>query len=231
MAKRHYFLAVDVETANSTEDALVYDFGYAVCDRQGNIYESGSYIVSDIFYGEADLMTSAYYAAKIPQYIEGITSKMHTVVSFRRLRFLVADIFKRYPIEAVCAYNAHFDYSALNTTERYLTSSRYRYFFPYGTQVYCIWHMACQVLCTQKRYRKFCEEHDLASPSGNIKTSAETVYAYLTKNADFDESHTGLEDVKIEVEILAKCFAQHKKMDKRINRSCWRIPQKRKNGR
>ena len=54
----------------------------------------------------------------------------------------------------------------------------------------------------------------------------EAVYAYMTKNADFDESHTGLADVLIETEIMAKCFAQHKKMDKSINRSCWRIPQK-----
>ena len=176
-------------------------------------------------------MTSAYYAEKIPQYLEGITSKTHQVVSFCRLRFIVTEIIKHYNIEAVCAYNAYFDTTALNTTERFLTSSRYRFFFPYGTQVYCIWHMACQVLCTQKRYRKFCEANDLVSPAGNIKTSAEAVYAYLTKNADFDESHTGLEDVKIEVEILAKCFAQHKKMNKSINRSCWRIPQKRKNGR
>jgi hypothetical protein len=225
--KKHYFLAVDVETANSTDDALVYDFGYAVCDREGNIYESGSLIVAEIFYGEADLMTSAYYAEKIPQYLEGITSKSHKVVSFYQVRRIVADIMERYNIEAVCAYNAHFDTSALNTTERYLTSSRYRYFFPYGTQVYCIWHMACQVLCTQKRYRKFCEANELVSPSGNLKTSAETVYAYMTKNAEFDEAHTGLEDVKIEVEILAKCFAQHKKMNKNINRACWRIPQKR----
>lgn len=226
--RKHYFLAVDVETANSTEDALVYDLGYAICDRSGAIYESGSLIVADIFYGERDLMQSAYYAEKIPQYIEGITSKTHKVVSFSQARFIIADLFKRYNIEAVCAYNAAFDYKALNTTERYLTSSRYRYFFPYGTQVYCIWHMACQVLCTQKRYRQFCEANELVSAAGNLKTSAETVYAYLTKNSTFDESHTGLEDVKIEIEILAKCFAQHKKMDKSINRLCWKIPQKKK---
>ena len=56
-------------------------------------------------------------------------------------------------------------------------------------------------------------------------TSAEVVWAYLTDNVDFEEKHTGLEDVKIEVQIMAHCFRQHKKMDKGINRLCWRTPQ------
>ena len=221
-------LALDIESANSTDDALVYDIGYAICDRSGAIYEGASLIVSDIFYGERDLMQSAYYAEKIPQYEAGITSNNHRVVSFYEARRIICDLIERYKVEAVCAYNAHFDVNALNTTERYLTKSKYRYFLPYGTQVYCIWHMACQVLCTQKHYRKFCEAHDFVSPSGNLKTSAEVVYAYLTKNSDFDEAHTGLQDTLIEAEIMAKCFAQHKKMDKSINRACWRIPQKKR---
>jgi hypothetical protein len=88
--------------------------------------------------------------------------------------------------------------------------------------------MACQVICTQKRYRKFCEANGFVKPSGNLHTNAEAVYAYMTKDATFDESHTGLADVLIEVQIMAKCFAQHKKMDKSINKSCWRIPQKKR---
>lgn len=224
--KKQYFLVVDVETANSTDDALVYDLGYAVADRQGNIYEVGSLVISDIFEGEADLMTSAYYAAKIPQYIEGIKANDFEVVNFYTARRRVLGIMEKYSIKTVCAYNASFDRNALNTTYRWLTKSKFRYFFPYGTEINCIWHMACQVLCTQKRYRKFCEAHDFIKPSGNLHTSAETVYAYMTKNETFDEAHTGLQDVLIEVKIMAKCYSQHKKMNKSINKACWRIPQK-----
>ena len=137
----------------------------------------------------------------------------------------IAIVFEKYNIKAVCAYNASFDTKALNTTQRYLTNSKYRYFLPYGTEVYCIWHMACQVICTQKRYIKFCLDNGFVSESGNIKTSAETVFAYMTKNEKYEECHTGLQDVLIETQIMAKCFAQHKKMNKKINRLCWRIPQ------
>ena len=45
---------------------------------------------------------------------------------------------------------------------------------------------------------------------------------------DFEESHTGLEDVKIEVAIMAECYRKHQKMDRAINAACWRIPQRKK---
>lgn len=228
--KKQYFLVVDVETANSTDDALVYDLGYAVADRQGHVYEMGSLVISDIFSGEADLMASAYYANKIPQYIDGIRHHEHEVTNFYSARRTVLKIMEKYDIDTVCAYNASFDCRALNTTQRWLTKSKYRFFFPYGTKIYCIWHMACQVICTQKNYVKFCEKNDFIKPSGNIHTNAETVYAYISKDVNFEENHTGLQDVLIEVQIMAKCFAQHKKMDKFVNRLCWKIPQNRYKG-
>ena len=43
---------------------------------------------------------------------------------------------KRYNTNIVCAHNSRFDYNALNTTQRYLTKSKYRYYFPYGTEVW-----------------------------------------------------------------------------------------------
>lgn len=222
---KKFYLVLDVETANSTEDALVYDIGYAVCDRRGNIYESESFLVKDIFFDEADLMISAYYAQKIPQYLEGIDENLFRVRSFYGARAAILDAIKRWNVSAVCAYNAHFDVTALNKTERWLTKSKYRYFLPYGTEVNCIWHMACQTICKQKAYARFCHENGMESASGNIKTSAEAVYAYMKQNPDFDESHTGLEDVLIEVKIMAHCFRQHKRMDRSINRRCWQIPQ------
>lgn len=222
---KDYYLVLDVETANSTNDPLVYDLGFAVCDRKGNIYEAESYVVSDIFYKETELMQTAYYHEKLPKYYEGIKEKAFKVINFYTAKKRIADLIEKYNIKAVCAYNASFDTKALNTTQRYLTNSKYRYFLPYGTEVYCIWHMACQVICTQKRYIKFCLDNGFVSESGNIKTSAETVFAYMTKNEKYEECHTGLKDVLIETQIMAKCFAQHKKMNKKINRLCWRIPQ------
>jgi hypothetical protein len=46
--------------------------------------------------------------------------------------------------------------------------------------------------------------------------TAEVLYRFITKDNDFVESHTGLEDVMIEKEILAYCYRQHKKMKKEL---------------
>lgn len=224
--RKHYYLVLDVETANSTDDALVYDLGFAVADRSGKIYETHSYINSDIFTHEKNLMTSAYYAHKIPEYLESIRKGEREVANLYAIRQKVLDVFKRYPIRAVCAYNAGFDYKALNTTQRYITKSKYRYFLPYGVEVFDIWHMACQTICSLNKYYKFCIDNGFVSASGNISTSAETVYRFLTNTPTFVEEHKGLEDVLIEVAIMTECYKKHQKMKRNIYRACWRIPQR-----
>ena len=47
-------------------------------------------------------------------------------------------------------------------------------------------------------------------------SSAEILYRYNTRDNDFVESHTGLEDVDIERQILAYCFRKHKAMKKAL---------------
>ena len=68
----------------------------------------------------------------------------------------------------------------------------------------------------------------MISEANNISTSAENAYRYIKKLIDFKESHTGLEDVQIEIEIMAYCFRQHKKMESCINSSCWRKVQRKR---
>lgn len=223
--KKKMFLVLDVETANTTDCALVYDIGGAVCDRRGNISETFSFVIKDVFDYEEELMRTAYYAMKVPIYLEGIKTGRFKKVSFYDAKAYISAIIKKYGISEVYAYNANFDRNALNNTQRWLTKSKYRYFLPYGVEIKCIWHMACQVICTQKGYRKFCTDNGKISGKANLQTSAETVFAYMNQAPGFTEQHIGVEDVEIEVDILAHCFRQHKKMDRNINRQCWRIPQ------
>lgn len=222
--RKKYYLVVDVETANSTEDALVYDIGFAVSDKKGNIYEKHSYIIYDIFVGEKELMKSAYYAEKIPRYEQGLKAGNFKMVAFMTAYKIIRDVLKKYKIKNVCAYNANFDRNALNTTLRFLTKSKMRYFFPYGTKILCIWSMACDTIYQQKSFIRQALQNNWLSEKGNIQTSAEIGYRYMTGDKIFEEEHTGLKDVEIECQIMARCFKQNKKMNKNINRSCWRKP-------
>lgn len=220
----HYYLALDTETTNGLDQPLVYDIGGAIVDKQGHIYETFSFVIRDIYIHERELMQTAYYADKIPEYAADIREGKREMVNFMFARRFILNLMEKYNVHDVAAYNAHFDRNALNTTIRWLTKSRVRYFFPYGTEFVCIWNMACQTICQRKTYKDFCEENGLISNRGrNISTSAENVFRYLILNPEYQEEHKGLDDVLIETEIMHRCFSSHKAMPhgKGIRRNCW----------
>ena len=221
-------LVIDTETCNSIGQPLPYDIGYAICDRSGKIYLERSFIVAETFLDLRETMESAYYAEKIPQYWRDIENGKRKIKTLRNIRKIILEDMKTYNVKKVGAYNMGFDKRALNNVLRYATKSFCRWFFPFGTEFFCIWSMACQTLLNTKTYIDFAEKNGLVSPADNILTSAESAYKFLTKEVDFIESHTGLEDVKIEVAIMAKCYATHKKMDTKIYSACWRLPQRKR---
>jgi len=223
--KKKLYLILDIEGAGECDCAFAYDVGGVVCNKRGEIIDTFSFVVRDIFNYESQLMASAYYSKKIPLYRAGLNVGEFKLESFYNVRKHIHDVIKMYDIDYVLAYNAGYDVNGLNNTQRWLTKSKYRWFLPYGTKVGCIWHMACQVLCTQKSYVKFIDDNGLRKTSGRLPTSAEIVYAYMIDDVSFIESHTGLEDAIIESAIFSRCMRQKKKMDKSINKRCWAIPQ------
>ena len=214
MPKKNYYLVIDTETANGLDEPLVYDIGFAVIDKKGNIYETFSYVVSDVFYGMRDVMQTAYYAEKIPRYEADIAEGKRTVASFLTIRKKIAEILNKYQITAVMAHNMRFDLNALNTTTRYLTKSRYRYFFPYKTQIWCTLAMAKSLIAKQKTYKIWCKERGYVQKNGTPRLTAEILHRFFTQDETFDESHTALEDVLIEIWIFVRCMRQHKPMQR-----------------
>lgn len=223
--RRHYIMMTDTETANTIMGAngkldmssvLVYDIGWQVIDKQGNVYAERSYIIDDIFNGERELMKSAYYAKKIPQYLADIASGKRIVVSlYEARRQFIADM-EMFGTKTVSAHNARFDYNALNGTQRYITKSKYRYFFPYGVEIWDTLKMARDVILPMPTYRRFCADHGYMTKNGQCRLTAEIIYRFISGNHEFDESHTGLEDVDIERQILVYCFRKHKRMRKAL---------------
>ena len=221
----HYIIMLDTETCNTLVDekgnldmssVLVYDLGWQVIDKRGRVYEQKSYICREIFFGETDLMTSAYYADKIPKYMNEIARGERKVVSFYEMRKDLIETMERYNTKTVSAHNARFDYNALNITQRWLTKSKYRYFFPYGTEIWDTLKMARSVVAKTPTYKRFCEENGYMTKNNQVRLTAEILFRYITRDLDFIESHTGLEDVDIERQILAYCFRKHKAMKKSL---------------
>ena len=61
-------------------------------------------------------------------------------------------------------------------------------------------------------------ENGLKSSTGkSCATSAESVYAFITNNADYVEEHTALSDAMIEKDIFVRCYKMHKKFTKNMH--------------
>ena len=219
-----YKIVIDTETCPIDKDLTdvlptnmwVYDCGWAVVDKRGNVYRTRSFVNADIFLDEKDLMKSAYYAEKIPRYWEDIKAGRRTLTSFCNIRKTLMEDIAEFNVTEIFAHNMRFDYGTLNTTQRWLTKSKYRYFFSKDLVICDTLKMARDVIAKMPTYRRFCEENGYMTKNHQVKLTAEVIFRFITKNNDFVENHTGLEDVLIEKEILAYCYKQHKKMRKKL---------------
>lgn len=221
-----YVLVVDTETANSIEYPLPYDFGWAVVDTEtGEIMEEASFLCKEIFLNE-EMMNSAYFAEKVPQYWEDVAKGTRKIRTLLTIRKKVRECMRKYNIHQVCAYNMGFDKRATINDTRFVTNNFIKWFFPVKTEFICIWHMACTSFLNTSEYINFAKTHGFVSKAGNIQTSAEAAYRYLKNDPNFEESHTGLEDVKIEVEIMMNCLKTgDENMKMNPYSVCWRIVQ------
>jgi len=209
--RKTYYCVLDTETCPITpsdkvdpHNMLVYDIGYRIIDKKGTCYLERSFVVDDIFFGEYKKMLSCYYADKLPQYFKDIAEGTRVRKSFEEIMKIFREDLKDCNCKIVSAHNAYFDYTSLATTIKYLFENK-AYFFPYDIKIYDTMKMARDTICKNKTY-------DYYTSNGRKSATAENLYKYITNNEDFKESHTGLEDTKIESEILLACLRQHKKM-------------------
>ena len=132
--RRKYYMVLDCETATlpyaanfdgSARQAiaiakpLIYDLGWQVIDRHGNVYARKHFIISEIFSVPA-VFDTAYYASKRPLYIEMLNKGEAVLTDWRTA---TAEMERDMAVcEAVGAYNAMFDYKkAIPFTELYVS--------------------------------------------------------------------------------------------------------------
>lgn len=212
--RKFKYLVIDTETANGLDCPLVYDFGGAVVDNTGRVYETFSLVNRDIFIRESELMRSSYYADKLPKYYAELQDGTRILVSTFEMRKLMHELCKKWDIKAIIAHNAKFDYRSLQGTQRYVTKSKYRWFFPFKIPIWDTQVMAKDTICQTTAYKNFCVENGFMTKhkTPRPRQTAEVLYAYITKNPDYKEDHTGLADVLIEKEIFVSCLKMKKKM-------------------
>lgn len=257
--KKKYYLTLDTETATlpfaneictnaktkqkiAIAKPLVYDIGWVITDRQGNIIKKENFLVQETFF-VPNVFNTAYYCNKRPIYMDLLDRNLINVARWNDIMELLENDLEL--CDLTTAYNACFDFKkAIPFTEKYienLYSPNYNnwekwqrkscndilngknesenpeflkpYFELRGRQypIVDLWGVACDRLINIDKYRNFCLERGLLTPSAMyFKSSAETSFQYLMNNYDFIEEHTALSDALIESQILTKALKKGK---------------------
>lgn len=219
-------LIIDTETAGGIGFPLPYDFSYIITNPSTDeIFISRAFVVREIWEND-DLMDSAYYARKRPNYERNIQDGTRKVLSWAHICKILREDMASANCTMVGAYNMKFDKRAVDNDAKYITRGKFRFAFPLDTEFICIWRMACTSILRSKWFFKWAEKNEAYTACGNLSTSAETAYRFITKQTDFSEEHMGIEDVGIELQILQKILRSRMKYETEPNTACWRISQK-----
>lgn len=192
-----------------TSSGQVYDLGGQVLNvESGAVLDRFDLVNEDVFFGMPEAMNEAYFADKIPQYLAEMRDATRKIVDTWGMWKTVAEMCEKYNVQAIVAHNAWFDVKTLNSTIRYQTKSKKRYFLPYGVPIMDTMRMAEKVICNTKEYIDFCVTNNYMTnhPIPRPRKTAEILWRFLTGNNEFEEQHTGLADVKIESEIFMECL-------------------------
>lgn len=215
IARDENIIMIDTETTNDIDCPIVYDVGYQIFSLDGGVVCERSFVNADVFKDPA-LMESAYFKEKIPQYWDDIVNGRRTLARWKTIKQQIRNDCIIHDVKIACAHNAMFDNRALNTTQRYITTSKYRYFLPYGVEWWDTLKMSRAILKNDDSFGEFCYNNDYLTARGCRRYTAEIIYRFLTGCNDFVENHTGLEDVKIEREIFKFCIEREPEIDGRL---------------
>jgi hypothetical protein len=135
--KKKYYLTLDTETATlpfanelcktakekqtiAIAKPLVYDIGWVITDRLGNIIKKANYLIQETFF-VPNIFNTAYYKNKRPIYMELLKNGEIQKGDWNNvIDILIQDLEQ---CDLVTAYNACFDFKkAIPFTERYINA-------------------------------------------------------------------------------------------------------------
>lgn len=133
--KKKFYLTLDTETATlpfasqlckSAEQKkqvaiakpLVYDIGWVITDRQGNVVKSVDYLVQETFF-VPNVFNTAYYREKRPLYMAMLERGEIKIATWDTIMTALLEDLRT--VDICTAYNAQFDFKrAIPFTERYI---------------------------------------------------------------------------------------------------------------
>lgn len=220
-------LLIDTETVMSITDAQPFDIGYIVYNNiEDKVIKQGTCLVRK-FVNNKYVMLSSWSANKYKTHYLPLINNKNKNVKVESVNF-ISNYFKKiidkYNIKYIVAHNGNFDIKALNRL--FKDNNVYNPFEK--LDLIDTMELSYLPIIKTKKYKRYCldnkdikkkvdksYESRFITNSGNLRMTAESIYSFITNQPNFEENHTGLEDIKIELEIFKYC--KNKKAIFKIN--------------
>ena len=209
--KERYLMFIDTETIGSlfvSESVLPFEIGMKILDlKTMKITKERSYLVRK-FFNNKFIMLSTFSATKYPSYFEKLNNdKRYKTMSVNDIAKDIERTKNRYGIKIMVAHNGNFDKTAMaRLFEEFGVENPFKKIDLLDTME------MSKVITFSKEYTDYCIAHKdrlnsmkesaFITNSGRVRTTAQAIYCYITNNSEFEEAHTGLEDIDIEIEIF-----------------------------
>ena len=213
LKKERYLMFIDTETIgtlNVKESVLPFEIGMKIFDLETlKVVKEKSYLVRK-FFNNKYIMLSTFSATKYPNYFEKLQNdKRYKIMSVNDISKDIEKNVQRYNVKIMVAHNGNFDKTAMTRLfEDFGVDNPFENIDLLDTQE------ISKVITFSKAYTEFClankdrlnsiKESCFITNSGRVRITAQAIYCYISNNSQFEEAHTGLEDIDIEIEIFKK---------------------------
>jgi DNA polymerase III alpha subunit (gram-positive type) len=211
LKKERYLMFIDTETIgtlNVKESVLPFEIGMKIYDTETDkVVKEKSYLVRK-FFNNKYIMLSTFSATKYPDYFEKLDNdKRYKTMSVNDISKDIEKTISRYSIKIMVAHNGNFDKTAMaRLFEDFGVDNPFENIDLLDTME------LSKIITFSKDYANYCIENKdrlnsmkdscFITNSGRVRTTAQAIYCYISNNSQFEEAHTGLEDIDIEIEIF-----------------------------
>lgn len=217
MSKIKKIMILDVEGLSTCKP---YNIGWVVGDRHGNIYAEESMAIVPCIWenlksclktqGHTQKMTHENIQEILLNFANSLNNRKYIYYNIEEAKKKLLNVIIENNISEIWAYNAAFDKASL----RRLFANDWDKL----DNLVNFYDIVSAILYTKlltKKYVQFCNKNGFITSKGNVMTTAEIVYKYLTDDLTFQEEHTGLADCKIEYNILLEAIHTKQKITKK----------------
>lgn len=231
---KRYTLVLDTETVSNNKSFSLYgnyvfDIGATLCvieDNNITVLDKINLLVEEI-YNDEELMKNYFFGEDRLNSFYKENNDIDIVPWSEVLDFFNSFI-TYFNIEDYAAFNITFDMNSIQSTcDKLKTDNPFKDLIKVD-----LYNKSCQALADDENYKIFCVENGRMTEKGNIKSDAESVFAYIFNVPSVIESHTALSDAILETKIYQWLLKQEKEQDTffedKPNTQAWRLVQYKK---